>query len=142
MTVRRKWHIKDKFILVWVVFKLCHLRGIQNLKMVRNLNFELLFCYVIIQKYEDWEIVEDILQLPKEFLMRKWICMIRHTTYHFHWTTEEEETLKMCMKSGGLESKWSDLAVATYKESGSCVLRTCKDIREHWKNYLDPKLKK
>lgn len=68
--------------------------------------------------------------------------MIRHTTYHFHWSEEEEEALRRNMKQGGLESKWSDLAVTIYKQSKSSVLRTCKDVREHWKNYLDPRLKK
>jgi len=41
-----------------------------------------------------------------------------------------------------MESKWSDLAIKIYEQSGSNVLRTCKDIREHWKNYLDPNLKR
>lgn len=34
MTVRRKWHIKDKFVLIWVVLKLCQQRGTTDIKMV------------------------------------------------------------------------------------------------------------
>lgn len=74
--------------------------------------------------------------------MRKWICLIRHTTYHHHWGEQEEETLRKSMQSHELKAKWSDLAINIYKESGARILRTCKDIREHWKNYLDPALKK
>jgi len=81
--MRRKWHIKDKLILIWVVFKLCEKKGIADLKM----------------KFTDWEEVASILKLPKEFLMRKWICLIRHTTYNFHWTLQEEETLQHFMSS-------------------------------------------
>lgn len=40
------------------------------------------------------------------------------------------------------EEKWSELALRVYELSNSDTLRTCKDIREHWKNYLDPQLKK
>lgn len=74
--------------------------------------------------------------------MRKWICLIRHTTYNYHWSFSEERSLRKCMESNTLKSKWSDLAIAIYKGSGADILRTCKDVREHWKNYLDPQLKK
>jgi hypothetical protein len=46
--------------------------------------------------------------------MRKWICLIRHTTIQSHWTIEEEEILKRSMENNSLMSKWSDLAIAVY----------------------------
>lgn len=47
MTVRRKWHIKDKFVLVWVIFKLCQKKGIPEIKMVSVFNVCLFFVQLI-----------------------------------------------------------------------------------------------
>jgi hypothetical protein len=46
------------------------------------------------------------------------------------------------MKEDDFEAKWSELSLLIFERAGNCLLRTCKDIRERWKNYLDPTLKR
>ena len=74
--------------------------------------------------------------------MRKWITIIRHTTHYYGWTEDEEDTVRKCMEDKHQQYHWSDIAVKIYSEGHSPVLRTCKDIREHWNNHMNPSLKK
>lgn len=80
--------------------------------------------------------------MKEEFLMRKWITIIRHTTHSHEWTLEEENVVWECMGNEGQKYHWSDIAIKMYQEGHSAILRTCKDIREHWNNHMNPSLKK
>ena len=47
--------------------------------------------------------------------MRKWICLIRHTTFQHHWSSDEEGCLKELMSSNQLGTGWSDLSIRVFE---------------------------
>lgn len=49
--------------------------------------------------------------------------------------------LKALME-GDSNKKWTEIAIKLFEANVSKILRTAKQVRERWVNYIDPSLKR
>ena len=57
------------------------------------------------------------------------------------WDAQEETLLTESMRTE-IAGKWTDLALRLFEQGASKVLRTAKQVRERWVNYIDPEIRR
>lgn len=76
-----------------------------------------------------------------ELLEFKWLKLIKPYLKNKPWSEEEDQIINESMNSH-IAKKWTEIAMKL-TESDSCSgLRTAKQVRERWINYLDPSIKR
>ena len=59
------------------------------------------------------------------------------------WTEDEQALLKdLVLNHHQATYNWNDIAKELFHSSSESFFRTAKQCREHWNNYLDPKVLK
>ncbi|CAD8098848.1 unnamed protein product [Paramecium primaurelia] len=121
---RTKWHQMDKYLLIWCVAKL--------LKVQQRIN--------LVPNDQDWDIISELLQVDSQLIKLKWISLL-HSNYRIHqWTTEEDQILKDVALQFYDTNNWTELTMKF--NSLSRTQRYPKQIRERWKNVLNPSIQK
>ncbi|CAD8200891.1 unnamed protein product [Paramecium pentaurelia] len=121
---RTKWHQMDKYLLIWCVAKL--------LKVQQRIN--------LVPNDQDWDIISELLQVDSQLIKLKWISLL-HSNYRIHqWTTEEDQILKDVAQQFYDTNNWTELTMKF--NSLSRTQRYPKQIRERWKNVLNPSIQK
>ncbi|CAD8150249.1 unnamed protein product [Paramecium octaurelia] len=121
---RSKWHEKDKYLFIWCVAKLAEKRNLQ----FYELHHKGVFAYF-----------EKVLDLPEQFLLEKWMSLLKQTLKQLPWTPEEDQILiQLRQKYPG--NKWTIIAKEfTYLTKN---LRYQKQIRERYNNVINSKINK
>ncbi|CAD8170208.1 unnamed protein product [Paramecium octaurelia] len=121
---RKKWHQMDKYLLIWCVAKLLQVKQRANL----------------VPDDEDWDMISEVLQVDSQLLKLKWISLL-HSNLRIHqWSREEDQILKDIAEQFYDKNNWTELTIKF--NSLSRTQRYPKQIRERWKNVLNPAIQK
>ncbi|CAK79059.1 unnamed protein product (macronuclear) [Paramecium tetraurelia] len=121
---RKKWHQMDKYLLIWCVAKLLQVKQRVNL----------------VPDDEDWDMISKVLQVDSQLIKLKWISLL-HSNLRIHqWTREEDQILKDIAEQFYDKNNWTELTIKF--NSLSRTQRYPKQIRERWKNVLNPTIQK
>ncbi|CAD8080337.1 unnamed protein product [Paramecium sonneborni] len=121
---RSKWHQKDKYLLIWCVVKLAELRQIKFNELHQKGVFEEL---------------ASILELPEQFLLVKWMSLLKQNLKEIPWTQEEDEILIELRKKYP-NNDWTIIAEEFISITKN--LRYQKQIRERYNNVINPQINK
>ncbi|CAD8211256.1 unnamed protein product [Paramecium pentaurelia] len=122
---KRKWDNSFKLFMVWFLVKY----------------FEKQNLLIIHPDENDWVNFENILKIDKHSLKQRWITLINPQMKSINWLQEEDDfiTTQMNQKHKHI---WTQIAVSLYERNLQGNIRTPKQIRERWMNYLNPELNK
>ncbi|CAD8094017.1 unnamed protein product [Paramecium primaurelia] len=121
---RKKWHQMDKQLLIWCVAKLLQVQQRANL----------------VPNDKDWDIISEVLQVDTQLIKLKWISLL-HSNLRIHqWTREEDQILQDIAEQFYDKNNWTELTIKF--NSLSRTQRYPKQIRERWKNVLNPTIQK
>ncbi|CAD8208621.1 unnamed protein product [Paramecium octaurelia] len=122
---KRKWDNSFKLFMVWFLVKY----------------FEKKNLLIIHPDENDWVNFENILKIDKHSLKQRWITLINPQMKSINWLQEEDDfiTTQMNQKHKHI---WTQIAVSLYERNLQGNIRTPKQIRERWMNYLNPELNK
>ena len=87
----------------------------------------------------DFKTVANILGINFELLEFKWLKLIKPYIKNKPWCEAEDLLISQLMKSD-LSKKWTDIALTLSKSNFGNGLRTAKQVRERWINYIDPSI--
>ncbi|CAD8081743.1 unnamed protein product [Paramecium sonneborni] len=121
---RSKWHQKDKYLLIWCVAKLAELKNIKFNELHEQKVFEQL---------------ASILELPKQFLLVKWMSLLKQNLREIRWTKEEDEILIELRKKYP-NNDWTIIAEEFVYITKN--VRYQKQIRERFNNVINPLINK
>ncbi|CAD8189829.1 unnamed protein product [Paramecium octaurelia] len=122
---KRKWDNSFKLFLIWFLVKYFDK---QNQNAIRP-------------DEKDWLIFEHILKIDKHILQQRWITLINPWMKSTNWTQEEDDFIRNQMNQKN-KHIWTQIAVSLYEKNLQGHIRTPKQIRERWMNYLNPELNK
>lgn len=74
-------------------------------------------------------------------LEAKWVKLAKPYLRKSPWDKNEDMALQQLM-AGELGGRWTEMALKLFDSGKSKILRTAKQVRERWVNYLDPTLKR
>ncbi|CAD8173512.1 unnamed protein product [Paramecium octaurelia] len=124
--IKRKWDKQCKMMFIWILGKFFQLKN----KKTINPN------------QEEWIQLASILQIDETTLKQRWITLINPVSKSINWDPEEDEIIKSLMHEQDEKHIWTHIALELYNQNNGQFIRTPKQVRERWMNYLNPKLKK
>ncbi|CAK93585.1 unnamed protein product (macronuclear) [Paramecium tetraurelia] len=122
---KRKWDNSFKLFLIWFLVKYFEKQNQITIRPGEN----------------DWINFENILKIDKHALQQRWITLINPQMKSINWLQEEDDFIKNQMNQKN-KHIWTQIAVSLYERSLQGNIRTPKQIRERWMNYLNPELNK
>ncbi|CAD8161366.1 unnamed protein product [Paramecium pentaurelia] len=121
---RSKWHKKDKYLLIWCIVKLAE---------KRNIKFNELHRKGVFQYFS------TVLDLPTQFLIKKWMSLLKQSLKDIPWTQEEDKIL-IELRNKYPNNDWTIIAEEFIYLAPN--LRYQKQIRERYNNVINPKINK
>lgn len=88
---------------------------------------------------QDFADISKVLAVPERVLKIKWVKLVRCHLKRLPWSAQEDRKILQFMEAD-LASKWTEIALLMFEDGTSPALRTAKQIRERWVNYIDPRL--
>ncbi|CAD8106363.1 unnamed protein product [Paramecium sonneborni] len=122
---KRKWDNSFKLFLIWFLVKYFEKQNLITIHPDEN----------------DWIKFEAILKIDKHALKQRWITLINPQMKSINWLQEEDDFIKNQMNQKN-KHIWTQIAVSLYERNLQGNIRTPKQIRERWMNYLNPELNK
>ncbi|CAD8200528.1 unnamed protein product [Paramecium octaurelia] len=122
---KRKWDNSFKLFMIWFLVKY----------------FEKSNLITILPDENDWVNFENILKIDRHSLKQRWITLINPQMKSINWLQEEDDFIKTQMNQKH-KHIWTQIAVSLYERNLQGNIRTPKQIRERWMNYLNPDLNK
>ncbi|CAD8194786.1 unnamed protein product [Paramecium pentaurelia] len=122
---KRKWDNSFKLFMIWFLVKY----------------FEKQNLIIILPVENDWVNFENILKIDRHSLKQRWITLINPQMKSINWLQEEDDFIKTQMNQKH-KHIWTQIAVSLYERNLQGNIRTPKQIRERWMNYLNPELNK
>ncbi|CAD8097646.1 unnamed protein product [Paramecium primaurelia] len=125
-SIKRKWDKQCKMMFIWILGKFFQLKN----KKTINPN------------QEEWGQLSNILKIDEITLKQRWITLINPVSKSINWDPEEDEIIRSLMNEQDEKHIWTHIALELYNQNNGQYIRTPKQVRERWMNYLNPKLKK
>ncbi|CAD8203479.1 unnamed protein product [Paramecium octaurelia] len=125
-SIKRKWDKQCKMMFIWILGKFF------QLKNKKTINPTL----------EEWGQLSNILKIDEVTLKQRWITLINPVSKSINWDPEEDEIIRSLMNEQDEKHIWTHIALELYNQNNGQYIRTPKQVRERWMNYLNPKLKK
>ncbi|CAD8091038.1 unnamed protein product [Paramecium primaurelia] len=123
---KRKWDKQCKMMFIWVLSKYFQLK---NEKIINP-------------NKEEWVELASILQTDETILKQRWITLINPVQKSINWDSQEDDIIRSLMNEQDEKHIWTFIALELYNKNGGQFIRTPKQVRERWMNYLNPKLNK
>ncbi|CAD8203196.1 unnamed protein product [Paramecium octaurelia] len=123
---KRKWDKQCKMMFIWVLSKYFQ----QKNEKIINPN------------KEEWVELASILQTDETILKQRWITLINPVQKSINWDSQEDDIIRSLMNEQDEKHIWTFIALELYNKNGGQFIRTPKQVRERWMNYLNPKLNK
>ncbi|CAD8132334.1 unnamed protein product [Paramecium pentaurelia] len=124
--LKRKWDKQCKMLFIWVIVKYFQVRN----KKTINPNLE------------EWQELSQIFNFDEVTLKQRWITLINPMTKSLNWESEEDNIIRSLMIQQEEKHIWTQIALELYNHNNGQYVRTPKQVRERWMNYLNPKLNK
>ncbi|CAD8197762.1 unnamed protein product [Paramecium pentaurelia] len=124
--IKRKWDKQCKMMFIWVLSKY-----FQN-KNQKTIN----------PNKEEWLELSSILKTDETILKQRWITLINPVQKSINWDSQEDDIIRSLMNEQDEKHIWTFIALELYNKNGGQFIRTPKQVRERWMNYLNPKLNK
>ncbi|CAD8119454.1 unnamed protein product [Paramecium sonneborni] len=124
--IKRKWDKQCKMMFIWVLSKYFQLRNVKTINPNK----------------EEWIELASILKTDETILKQRWITLINPVQKSLNWDPKEDEIICSLMNEQDEKHIWTFIALELYNQNGGSFIRTPKQIRERWMNYLNPKLNK
>ncbi|CAD8104972.1 unnamed protein product [Paramecium sonneborni] len=124
--IKRKWDKQCKMMFIWVLSKYFQLKNEKNIN----------------PKKEEWVELASILKTDETILKQRWITLINPVQKSINWDPKEDEIISSLMNEQDEKHIWTFIALELYNQNGGQFIRTPKQVRERWMNYLNPKLNK
>ncbi|CAD8110790.1 unnamed protein product [Paramecium sonneborni] len=125
-SIKRKWDKQCKMMFIWILGKFFQL---QNKKTINPTQ-------------DEWGKLSNILKIDEVTLKQRWITLINPVSKSINWETEEDDIIRSLMNDSDEKHIWTQIALELYNQNNGQYIRTPKQVRERWMNYLNPKLKK
>ncbi|KAM3137336.1 hypothetical protein pb186bvf_010516 [Paramecium bursaria] len=126
LRAKRKWDNQFKMFYIWFLCKYFQKQQVE----------------VVNPNQDEWLYFEQVLKLDNKILKSRWITLINPQSKSTNWLIEEDEFIKSQMERQKDKHIWTQIAVQLYERKLHDHIRTPKQIRERWMNYLNPNLKK
>ncbi|CAD8045841.1 unnamed protein product [Paramecium sonneborni] len=126
LKLNKKWDQQSKQIFILIMIKYF------QMKNKKNVNPDI----------EEWRELKRIFGIEEQKLKQKWITLITPMTKSLIWEKEEDDIIKLQMNVKKGKHIWTEIALELYNHNNGIYVRTPKQIRERWMNYLNPILKK
>ncbi|CAD8075355.1 unnamed protein product [Paramecium primaurelia] len=123
-STRSKWHKKDQYLLIWCVVKLTEKRNIQYNESLQEGVFEYLSTF---------------LGLSADFLLEKWMSLLKQSLKEMPWKQEEDEIL-IELRNQYPNKGWTYIAKEFNRKTKN--IRYQKQIRERYNNVINPNINK
>ncbi|CAK78854.1 unnamed protein product (macronuclear) [Paramecium tetraurelia] len=91
---------------------------------------------------EEWKELTSIFGQEEQTLKQRWITLITPMAKSLIWEKEEDDIIKSQMNVKQGKHIWTEIALELYNHNNGLYVRTPKQVRERWMNYLNPILKK
>ncbi|KAM3146044.1 hypothetical protein pb186bvf_001701 [Paramecium bursaria] len=124
--VKRKWDKQCKMLFIWILVKFFQMRN----KRTINPNVE------------EWTYLAKTLNIEETTLKQRWITLINPMSKSVNWDPEEDDIIRNLMNEQDEKHIWTQIALELYNHNNGQFVRTPKQVRERWMNYLNPKLRK
>ncbi|CAK70031.1 unnamed protein product (macronuclear) [Paramecium tetraurelia] len=121
---RSKWHQKDKYLFIWCVAKLAEKRNLKFYELHHKGVFEYL---------------AKVLDVPEQFLLVKWMSLLKQSLKQLPWTPEEDKIL-IQLRQKYPSNNWTVIAEEFIYLTKN--LRYQKQIRERYNNVINSKINK
>ncbi|CAK59986.1 unnamed protein product (macronuclear) [Paramecium tetraurelia] len=129
-SIKRKWDKQCKMMFIWIMGKFFQLKNKKTINPTQD----------------EWGQLSNILKIDEVTLKQRWITLINPVSKSINWDPEEDEIIRSLMKYSifSFDEKhiWTHIALELYNQNNGQYIRTPKQVRERWMNYLNPKLKK
>ncbi|CAD8162827.1 unnamed protein product [Paramecium pentaurelia] len=120
-----KWGDREKYFLIWCVSKI-----IAKLQI----KFQEVYLYQVFEK------LSNILDLPEEFLLTKWLSLLNYKLKLQPWKQEEDDLLIELRQQYSGPKDWTIITREFIKRSQT--VRYPKQIRERFNNVINPNINK
>ncbi|CAD8143007.1 unnamed protein product [Paramecium octaurelia] len=124
--LKRKWDKQCKMLFIWVIVKYFQVRN----KKTINPNSD------------EWLELSGIFNFDEVTLKQRWITLINPMAKSLNWESEEDDIIRSLMIQQEEKHIWTQIALELYNHNNGQYVRTPKQVRERWMNYLNPKLNK
>ncbi|CAD8092002.1 unnamed protein product [Paramecium primaurelia] len=125
-SIKRKWDKQCKMMFIWILGKFFQLKNKKTINPTE----------------EEWTQLSNILKIEEVTLKQRWITLINPVSKSINWDSEEDEIIRSLMNESDEKHIWTHIALELYNQNNGQYIRTPKQVRERWMNYLNPKLKK
>ncbi|CAD8203351.1 unnamed protein product [Paramecium pentaurelia] len=125
-SIKRKWDKQCKMMFIWILGKFFQLKNKKTINPTQ----------------EEWGQLSNILKIDEVTLKQRWITLINPVSKSINWDPEEDEIIRSLMNEQDEKHIWTHIALELYNQNNGQYIRTPKQVRERWMNYLNPKLKK
>ncbi|CAD8105710.1 unnamed protein product [Paramecium sonneborni] len=125
-SIKRKWDKQCKMMFIWILGKFFQLKNKKTINPTQD----------------EWEQLSNILKIDEITIKQRWITLINPVSKSINWDTEEDEIIRSLMNDSDEKHIWTHIALELYNQNNGQYIRTPKQVRERWMNYLNPKLKK
>lgn len=79
--------------------------------------------------------------VPERLLEIKWVKLAKPYLKKVPWDKREDSKILKLMQTE-LCGKWTEITLYLFQKGYSKVLRTAKQVRERWVNYIDPTIRR
>ncbi|CAD8138820.1 unnamed protein product [Paramecium pentaurelia] len=124
--LKRKWDKQCKMLFIWIIVKYFQVKN----KKTINPNSE------------EWMELSEIFNFDEVTMKQRWITLINPMAKSLNWETEEDDIIRSLMIQQEEKHIWTQIALELYNHNNGQYVRTPKQVRERWMNYLNPKLNK
>ncbi|CAD8076828.1 unnamed protein product [Paramecium sonneborni] len=124
--LKRKWDKQCKMLFIWIIVKYFQMKN----KKTINPN------------QDEWIELTQIFNFDEVTLKQRWITLINPMAKSLNWETEEDDIIRSLMIQQEQKHIWTQIALELYNHNNGQYVRTPKQVRERWMNYLNPKLNK
>ncbi|CAD8201569.1 unnamed protein product [Paramecium octaurelia] len=125
-SIKRKWDKQCKMMFIWILGKFFQLKNKKTINPTED----------------EWRQLSSILKIDEFTLKQRWITLINPVSKSINWDPEEDEIIRSLMNEQDEKHIWTHIALELYNQNNGQYIRTPKQVRERWMNYLNPKLKK
>ncbi|CAK60434.1 unnamed protein product (macronuclear) [Paramecium tetraurelia] len=124
--LKRKWDKQCKMLFIWVIVKYFQVRNKKNIN----------------PNSDEWLELSGIFNFDEVTLKQRWITLINPMAKSLNWESEEDDIIRSLMIQQEEKHIWTQIALELYNHNNGLYVRTPKQVRERWMNYLNPKLNK
>ncbi|CAD8198627.1 unnamed protein product [Paramecium octaurelia] len=124
--IKRKWDKQCKMMFIWVLSKYFQIKNQKSINPNK----------------EEWLELASILKTDETILKQRWITLINPVQKSINWDSQEDDIIRSLMNEQDEKHIWTFIALELYNKNGGQFIRTPKQVRERWMNYLNPKLNK